>query len=104
MYLFVHCDKVVGGADENLPSLPTGSGVKIVSYQKLLSQVAFYIVLFVLVISFMNSYSIFGSQRDFMLLLIIFFRVAVAYIHFPLQNLKTLQPYATLVEPQEHQR
>ncbi|KAJ4900675.1 hypothetical protein Rs2_14626 [Raphanus sativus] len=29
---------VVGGADENLPSLPTGSGVKIVSYQKLLSQ------------------------------------------------------------------
>ncbi|CAN6911815.1 unnamed protein product [Brassica oleracea var. botrytis] len=29
---------VVGGADENLPSLPPGSGVKIVSYQKLLSQ------------------------------------------------------------------
>ncbi|KAL1214912.1 Long chain acyl-CoA synthetase 7, peroxisomal [Cardamine amara subsp. amara] len=34
---------VVGGADENLPSLPQGTGVKIVSYQKLLSQVAFYI-------------------------------------------------------------
>ncbi|KAL0738705.1 hypothetical protein Bca4012_014915 [Brassica carinata] len=29
---------VVGGADENFPSLPPGSGVKIVSYQKLLSQ------------------------------------------------------------------
>lgn len=29
---------VVGGADENLPSLPPGSGVKIASYQKLLSQ------------------------------------------------------------------
>ncbi|CAN8255732.1 unnamed protein product [Cochlearia groenlandica] len=29
---------VVGGADEHLPSLPQGSGVKIVSYQKLLSQ------------------------------------------------------------------
>ncbi|KAL1198038.1 Long chain acyl-CoA synthetase 7, peroxisomal [Cardamine amara subsp. amara] len=29
---------VVGGADENLPSLPQGTGVKIVSYQKLLSQ------------------------------------------------------------------
>ncbi|KFK26499.1 hypothetical protein AALP_AA8G257300 [Arabis alpina] len=29
---------VVGGADEHLPSLPAGSGVKIASYQKLLSQ------------------------------------------------------------------
>ncbi|XP_010546702.1 PREDICTED: long chain acyl-CoA synthetase 7, peroxisomal isoform X2 [Tarenaya hassleriana] len=29
---------VVGGADEHLPSLPPGSGVTIVSYQKLLSQ------------------------------------------------------------------
>ncbi|CAA7024703.1 unnamed protein product [Microthlaspi erraticum] len=29
---------VVGGADEHLPSLPAGSGVKIVSYQKLMSQ------------------------------------------------------------------
>ncbi|CAH2044536.1 unnamed protein product [Thlaspi arvense] len=29
---------VVGGADEHLPSLPSGSGVKIVSYQKLLTQ------------------------------------------------------------------
>ncbi|CAH8297794.1 unnamed protein product [Eruca vesicaria subsp. sativa] len=38
---------VVGGADENLPSLPPGSGVKIVSYQKLLSQVVFYNVLFI---------------------------------------------------------
>jgi hypothetical protein len=33
---------VVGGADEHLPSLPRGTGVTIVSYQKLLSQVAFY--------------------------------------------------------------
>jgi len=32
----------VGGADEHLPSLPRGTGVTIVSYQKLLSQVAFY--------------------------------------------------------------
>lgn len=39
IYLYMHCDKVVGGADENLPSLPPGSGVKIVSYQKLSSQV-----------------------------------------------------------------
>jgi long-chain acyl-CoA synthetase len=29
---------VVGGADEHLPSLPRGTGVTIVSYQKLLSQ------------------------------------------------------------------
>ncbi|CAH8353271.1 unnamed protein product [Eruca vesicaria subsp. sativa] len=34
----IHLVVVVGGADENLPSLPPGSGVKIVSYQKLLSQ------------------------------------------------------------------
>ncbi|KAL1199062.1 14-3-3-like protein GF14 psi [Cardamine amara subsp. amara] len=56
----------LGGADENLPSLAQGTGVTIVSYQKLLSQ-------------------------------------GTAYIHFPLQSLKTLQPYATQVEPHEHQ-
>ncbi|EOA23059.1 hypothetical protein CARUB_v10003829mg [Capsella rubella] len=34
----IHLIVVVGGADEHLPSLPVGTGVKIVSYQKLLSQ------------------------------------------------------------------